>query len=109
MHYPLPCWFNGHKEQRLPNTTNVSFENIEGEAILLHLDENGIAASSGSACTTGSLEPSHVLAAMNIPDELAHGAIRFSLSKLTTESEIDRVIELVPQLVNRLSSAGLRA
>lgn len=95
---------NGHKEQRLPNTTNVSFENIEGEAVLLHLDENGIAASSGSACTTGSLEPSHVMRAMGIPYTLAHSSTRFSLSRYTVEPEIDKVIEVMPGIVATLRS-----
>jgi len=95
---------NGHKEWRLPNTANVSFENIEGEAILLHLDENGIAASSGSACTTGSLEPSHVMRAMGIPYTFAHSSTRFSLSRYTTEPEIDKVIEVMPGIVETLRS-----
>ena len=95
---------NGHKQQRLPNTTNVSFENIEGEAILLHLDENGIAASSGSACTTGSLEPSHVMRAMGIPYTFAHSSTRFSLSRYTSEPEIDKVIEVMPGIVDTLRS-----
>ena len=93
---------NGHPTKRLPNTTNVSFENIEGEAILLHLDENNIAASSGSACTTGSLEPSHVMRAMGIPYTFAHSSTRFSLSRYTTDREIDRVIEVMPGIVDKL-------
>ncbi len=93
---------NGHKQHRLPNTTNVSFEFIEGEAILLMLDEKSIAASSGSACTTGSLEPSHVMRAMGVPYTLAHSSIRFSLSRYTTEKEIDTVLEEMPQIVDRL-------
>ena len=95
---------NGHKEQRLPNMANVSFENIEGEAILLHLDENGIAASSGSACTTGSLEPSHVMRAMGIPYTLAHSSTRFSLSRYTTDEEVDKVIEVMPGIIATLRS-----
>jgi cysteine desulfurase len=95
---------NGHKTSRLPNTTNISFENIEGEAILLHLDENGIAASSGSACTTGSLEPSHVMMAMGMPYTFAHSSTRFSLSVYTTEEEIDTVINVMPGIVNTLRS-----
>ncbi|MBN1578320.1 MAG: cysteine desulfurase NifS [Chitinispirillaceae bacterium] len=95
---------NGHKTQRLSNTTNISFENIEGEAILLHLDESGIAASSGSACTTGSLEPSHVMRAMGIPYTFAHSSTRFSLSRYTTVHEIDRVIEVMPGIVDKLRS-----
>ena len=93
---------NGHKMHRLPNTTNISFEFIEGESILLHLDENGIAASSGSACTTGSLEPSHVLRAMGIPYTFAHSSTRFSLSRYTTEAEIDAVIDVMPSIVEKL-------
>ncbi|MDX9702052.1 MAG: cysteine desulfurase NifS [Candidatus Auribacterota bacterium] len=93
---------NGHKLSRLPNTTNISFEFIEGEAILLLLDEHRICASSGSACTSGSIEPSHVLRAMGVPFTAAHGSIRFSLSRYTTEQEIDKVIELLPPIVNRL-------
>ena len=93
---------NGRKESRLPNTTNISFEFIEGEAVLLHLDENGIAASSGSACTTGSLEPSHVLRAMGIPYTFAHSSTRFSLSRYTTEEEIDMVIKVMPGIVEKL-------
>lgn len=93
---------NGHKTNRLSNTTNISFENIEGEAILLHLDESGIAASSGSACTTGSLEPSHVMRAMGIPYTFAHSSTRFSLSRYTTSEEIDRVIDVMPGIVEKL-------
>ena len=93
---------NGHPEHRLPNTTNISFEYIEGESILLMLDEYGICASSGSACTTGSLEPSHVMRAMGIPYTAAHGSIRFSLSTYNTEPEIDKVIEVLPPIIRRL-------
>jgi cysteine desulfurase len=93
---------NGRKDSRLPNTTNISFEFIEGEAVLLHLDENGVAASSGSACTTGSLEPSHVLRAMGIPYTFAHSSTRFSLSRYTTEEEIDLVIKVMPGIVEKL-------
>jgi cysteine desulfurase len=95
---------NGHKEARLPNTANISFESIEGEAILLHLDELGVAASSGSACTTGSLEPSHVMRAMGIPYTFAHSSIRFSLSRYTTEAEIDSVIAAMPSIIEKLRS-----
>ena len=93
---------NGDKKNRLPNTTNISFEYIEGEAILLMLDKFGICASSGSACTSGSLEPSHVLRAMGIPFTAAHGSIRFSLSRYNTEAEVDFTIEKMPEIVNRL-------
>lgn len=93
---------HGEKEQRLPNTTNIGFEYIEGEAILLLMNEHGICASSGSACTSGSLEPSHVLRAMKIPFTRAHGSIRFSLSRYTTSAEIDTVIERMPDIVKQL-------
>jgi cysteine desulfurase len=93
---------NGHKKQRLPNTTNIGFKYIEGEAILLSLNQYGVCASSGSACTSGSLEPSHVLRAMGLPYTILHGSIRFSLSRFTTEAEIDRVLELMPGIVERL-------
>jgi cysteine desulfurase len=93
---------NGHKTQRLPNTTNISFEFVEGEAILLLLDRHEIAASSGSACTSGSLEPSHVLRAMGIPFTFAHGSIRFSLSIYNTEKEINTVIEVMPGIIEKL-------
>jgi len=93
---------NGHKTQRLPNTTNISFEFVEGEAILLLLNEHGICASSGSACTSGSLEPSHVMRAMGVPFTYAHGSTRFSLSRYTTEEEIDKIIEVVPGIIKRL-------
>ncbi|MBU1181022.1 MAG: cysteine desulfurase NifS [Proteobacteria bacterium] len=93
---------NGDKEQRLPNTTSIGFEFVEGEAILLMMDEFGICASSGSACTSGSLEPSHVLRAMGVPFTAAHGSIRFSLSTYNTEDEIDFIIEKVPPIIKRL-------
>ncbi|HEB80612.1 MAG TPA: cysteine desulfurase NifS [Chromatiales bacterium] len=92
----------GDPDRRLPNTTNIAFEYIEGEAILLLLNKDGIAASSGSACTSGSLEPSHVLRAMDIPYTAAHGTVRFSLSRENTMEEIERVIEAVPPIVARL-------
>jgi cysteine desulfurase len=93
---------NGDASRRLPNTSNISFEYVEGEAILLRIDEFGICASSGSACTSGSLEPSHVLRAMGIPFTAIHGSIRFSLSRYTTEEEIDKVIEIVPPIIKEL-------
>jgi len=93
---------NGHKTERLPNTTNVSFEFVEGEAILLHLDRFGICASSGSACTSGSLEPSHVLRAMGVPFTAAHGSIRFSLSVYNVEEEVDYILEKLPSIIQNL-------
>ncbi len=93
---------NGDTENRLPNTTIISFEYIEGEAILLMLNRFGICASSGSACTSGSLEPSHVLRAMGVPFTAAHGSIRFSLSRYSTEDQVDFVIEKTAPIVNRL-------
>ncbi len=95
---------NGDTLHRLPNTTNISFEYVEGEAILLRLDEYGICASSGSACTSGSLEPSHVLRAMGVPFTAVHGSIRFSLSRYTTDAEIDRVIDVMPSIIGELRS-----
>ncbi len=93
---------NGHPQLRLPNTLNVSFAYIEGESLLLNLDMKGIAASSGSACTSGSLEPSHVMGAMCVEVTLAHSSTRFSLGPETTEEEIDYVIEVLPPIVQRL-------
>ncbi len=93
---------NGHKTDRLPNTTSVSFEFVEGEAILLHLDRFGICASSGSACTSGSLEPSHVLRAMGVPFTAAHGSIRFSLSVYNAEEEVDFILEKLPPVIANL-------
>ena len=89
---------------RVPNTTNIGFEYIEGELILLHLSDIGICASSGSACTSGSLEPSHVLRAMNVPFTAIHGSIRWSLSRFTTEDEIDYVIEKLPSIIEKVTS-----
>ena len=95
---------NGDTANRLPNTTNISFEFVEGEGILLLMDQHGICASSGSACTSGSLQPSHVLRAMGVPFTMAHGSIRFSLSIYNTEAEIDFVIEKLPPIIERLRS-----
>ncbi|MGE5854966.1 MAG: cysteine desulfurase NifS [Syntrophaceae bacterium] len=95
---------NGDRENRLPNTTSISFEYVEGEAILLRLNEFGICASSGSACTSGSLQPSHVLRAMGIPYTAIHGSVRFSLSSYTTPEEVDRVIEVLPPIIRVLRS-----
>ena len=93
---------NGDLEHRLPNTSSISFKYIEGESILMYLDMHGICASSGSACTTGSLEPSHVLKAMGVPYSSAHGTIRFSLSKYNTDGDIDAVVSVLPPVIARL-------
>ncbi|MGD8701979.1 MAG: cysteine desulfurase NifS [Desulfosarcina sp.] len=93
---------NGDPDNRLPNTTSIAFEYVEGEAILLLMDQHGICASSGSACTSGSLEPSHVLRAMGVPFTAAHGSIRFSLSIYNTEEEIDFIIDKMPPIIERL-------
>jgi len=93
---------NGDRENRLPNTANISFGYVEGEAILLMMDQLGICASSGSACTSGSLEPSHVLMAMDVPFTFAHGSIRFSLSRFNTEEEVDFVLDAMPKLIESL-------
>jgi cysteine desulfurase len=92
----------GDPENRLPNTANVAFEYIEGEAILLLMNRDGVAASSGSACTSGSLEPSHVLRAMNVPYTAAHGAIRFSFSRENSDADVDRVLEVMPPIIEKL-------
>ncbi|MCG5516429.1 MULTISPECIES: cysteine desulfurase NifS [unclassified Ectothiorhodospira] len=96
------AFVTGDVDNRLPNTLNIAFEYIEGESILLMLKQQGIAASSGSACTSGSLEPSHVMRAMGIPYTAAHGSVRFSLSRFNTEEEVDRVIQVMPDIVARL-------
>ncbi len=93
---------NGRTDARVPNTTNIGFAPLEAEAILLLLSEQGVCASAGAACSSGSLEPSHVLRAMHIPQRYAHGAIRFSLSKYTTDEEIDRALHILPGVISRL-------
>jgi cysteine desulfurase len=95
---------NGGGAERLPNTTNISFEFVEGEGILLLMDQHGICASSGSACTSGSLQPSHVLRAMGVPYTMAHGSIRFSLSVYNTPEEIDTIVGVLPPIIERLRS-----
>ncbi|MBQ2872165.1 cysteine desulfurase NifS [bacterium] len=95
---------NAAVDERVPNTTNIGFQYIEGELILLHMSDAGICASSGSACTSGSLEPSHVLRAMGVPFTALHGSIRFSLSRFTTEKEIDYVLEKLPQIIRKLNN-----
>ena len=93
---------NGDPENRLPSNVNFCFEGIEGESLLLMLDDKGIAASSGSACTSGSLDPSHVLLAIGRPHEIAHGSLRLSLSEETTDEEIDYIIKSVKEVVKYL-------
>jgi cysteine desulfurase len=93
---------NGDRNHRLPNTTSIAFEYVEGEAILLMMNEHGICASSGSACTSGSLEPSHVLRAMGVPFTAAHGSIRFSLSRYNIEEEVDFILEKLPPIIENL-------
>ena len=93
---------NGHRTKRLPGNCNLSFAFVEGESILMLLDAAGIAASSGSACTSGSLDPSHVLLALGLSHELAHGSVRFTLGLGTTEEEVDYVLEVLPDIVARL-------
>ena len=93
---------NGHPSQRLPNNVNISISFVEGESMCLRLDLEDICASTGSACSTGSLEPSHVLLALGLPHEQAHGSLRFSLGKWTTEAEIDRVLDTLPRVVTKL-------
>ena len=96
------CFVTGFPKRRVPNTTNIAVEYVEGEALLLMMNQVGIAASSGSACTSGSLEPSHVMKAMQIPFTAAHGTLRFSLSRFTTDEDIDHVLEHLPPIVERL-------
>jgi cysteine desulfurase len=99
----VPCVeINGYGAPRLANTLNVAVHYIEGESILYQLNEAGVCVSSGSACTSGSLDPSHVLKAMDVPFTAVHGSVRFSLSRYTTEDEVDRVIEVFPDIVRRL-------
>ena len=93
---------NGDPDNRVPNTANISFGYVEGEAILMHLNEYGICASSGSACTSGSLEPSHVLRAMGVDFKFAHGSVRFSLSEQTTGEDVDKVLEVMPGIIENL-------
>ncbi|MGB9840677.1 cysteine desulfurase family protein, partial [Thermovenabulum sp.] len=93
---------NGHPVDRLPHNVNLCFKYIEGESLLLNLDLKGICASSGSACTSGSLEPSHVLLAIGLPHEIAHGSLRLTLGRDNTEEEIDYVIEVIKEIVEKL-------
>ena len=96
------CWLNGDKLQRLPNNVNFSFEFIEGESMLILLDGAGICASSGSACTSGSLDPSHVLLAIGLPHEKAHGSLRLTISEETTKEDVDYVVEVLGPIIERL-------
>ena len=95
-------YLNGHPTNRLPNNVNFSIEYIEGESMLLNLDMLGIAGSTGSACTSGDLEPSHVLLSIGRPHELCHGSLRLSLGRYTQEKEIDRFLEVFPKIVSKL-------
>src|SRR5262249_35258984 len=99
---------NGHPAQRLPNNVNLGFPGLEAEAVLLNLDLEGICASAGSACTAGSLEPSHVIRALGGPDEVAAGSIRLALGRGTTQQEIDTVIERLSAIVRRLRTVSIR-
>ena len=96
------CRLNGHRTDRLPNNANFSFQFIEGESLLIMLDGKGICASSGSACTSGSLDPSHVLLAIGLPHEIAHGSLRLTLSEQTTEEELDYVVDSLKEIVTKL-------
>ena len=93
---------NGARDRRLPGTSNVSFKHVEGEAVLLMLDQRGICASSGSACTSGTLEPSHVLRAMGVPFNFAHGSIRFSLGRFNDDADVDAILDAMPRTIERL-------
>ncbi|MCA9252720.1 MAG: aminotransferase class V-fold PLP-dependent enzyme [Phycisphaerae bacterium] len=99
---------NAANAPRIPNTTNIGFRGLQAEALLLLLSESGVCASAGAACSSGSLEPSHVLQAMGVDPEYAHGSLRFSLSRFTTDEQVDRVVELMPTLINRLAALGTR-
>ena len=96
------CRLNGDRHRRLPNNVNFSFRFVEGESLLIMLDMEGICASSGSACTSGSLDPSHVLLAIGLPHEIAHGSLRLTLGEETTKEELDRVVEVVKKTVDKL-------
>ncbi|MGH2406331.1 MAG: aminotransferase class V-fold PLP-dependent enzyme, partial [bacterium] len=100
--------FNGHPGDRLPGIVNVSFVDADSESLLLALDLEGIAASSGSACTSGSLEPSHVIAALGVPDAYAAGTLRFSLGRWTTSEEIDTLLDVLPKILSQIRRAASR-
>ena len=97
-------FLNGHPEHRIPNTLNLSFKGVEGESIILNLDLKGIAVASGSACTSGSLEPSHVLSAMDVPPDLAQSSLRFSFGRSNTVDEVSYVAEMLPEIISKLRS-----
>lgn len=99
---------NGSREHRVPNTTNIGFEGVEGDSLLMALDLEGVAASLGAACSSGSLEPSHVLRAMHLPETVLRGSLRFSLSKFNTQEEVDRAVEKVCRVVERVQTVGER-
>ena len=96
------CRLNGDREKRLPGNVNISFEGVEGESLLLWLDQNGICASSGSACTSGSLDPSHVLIAIGLPHEVAHGSLRLTLGEFNTTEDVDYILDVVPGVIEKL-------
>lgn len=98
------CRLNGHRTKRLPNNVNFSFQFVEGESLLIMLDMEGICASSGSACTSGSLDPSHVLLAIGLPHEIAHGSLRLTLSEDTTKEDVDYVVDNLIGIVDKLRS-----
>jgi cysteine desulfurase len=100
-------FINGYDSERLSNTSNISFSHVDSEALLHRLDTYGICASAGSACSSGSSEPSHVLRAMGVPDDAIHGSIRFSLSRYTTVEEVNTVIEILPGIINKLRAGSL--
>jgi cysteine desulfurase len=93
---------NGSRTERVPHVTNLSFRGTEGEALLISLDFQGVAVSTGSACSSGSIEPSHVLRAMGIPSDLIHGSLRFSLSRMNTDEDVDYLLSILPQTVGRM-------
>jgi cysteine desulfurase len=101
------AYLNGHPTQRLPNNANVAFDAVEGESVLLLLDQHGVAASSGSACTSGALEASHVLLALGLPHDRAIGTVRFTLGKDTTQDEIDYLLDVLPPLIEQLRAVAV--
>ena len=98
---------NGDTDQRSPHTTNISFSGLEGEALLIALDFKGISVSTGAACASGSLEPSHVLQSMQMSEDRIKGAIRFSLSRMTKDEEIDYALQVIPGIVDRMRQVGM--